>query len=259
MKELFNMVWIELRKVLRSRLPLFLAVGSLLMPLGVSFLIFAAKNPAITSKLGLISAKANLVAYAATDWSSYMGLISQIMGAAGILLFTLITSWVFGREFTDGTLKDMLAVPIRRSSIVLAKFIVVAIWSLVSAVVILVAALVFGAIIHLPQGSLGILFNGSALTLVTACMAIVVILPFAFFASVGRGYLLPIGVMLLVLIMANLVSVAGWGDYFPWAIPGLFAQGKESLAASSFLIVLFTGLIGIFGTYLWWKFSDQNR
>ena len=253
------MVWIELRKVLRSRLPLFLAVGSLLMPLGVSFLIFAAKNPLITSRLGLISAKANLVAYSATDWSSYIGLVSQIMGAAGILLFTLMTSWVFGREFADGTLKDLLAVPVRRSSIVLAKFIIITIWSVGSSVLILVVALVMGAILHLSQGSLNIVIHGSAMTMITACMVILVILPFAFFASVGRGYLLPIGVMLLALIMANLVSVAGWGDYFPWAIPMLFAQGKESLAATSLWIVFFTGLIGIFGTYLWWKFANQNR
>jgi ABC-2 type transport system permease protein len=259
MKELFNMVWIELRKAIRSRMPLFTVVGSLLMPLGIAFLIFAAKNPDITRKLGLISAKANLMAYAATNWSSYLGLYAQIMGTAGIILFTLITSWVFGREFADGTLKDMLAVPVQRSSIVLAKFIVVAIWSLVSAAIILIAGLVMGAIIQLSQGSINIILMGSALTMITACMAIVVILPFAFFASVGRGYLLPIGVMLLVFIMANLVNVAGWGDYFPWAVPGLFAQGKESLAAISFWIVLFTGLIGMLGTYLWWKFADQNR
>ena len=47
------------------------------MPLGMGFLIFAAKNPDISHKLGLISAKANLVSYAGTDWSSYMSLMPK--------------------------------------------------------------------------------------------------------------------------------------------------------------------------------------
>ena len=79
------------------------------------------------------------------------------------------------------------------------------------------------------------ILQGSALVVVTACLVIVVVLPFAFFASVGRGYLLPIGVAILALMMANLVAVAGWGEYFPWAVPGLYAQGKTALAPISYL------------------------
>jgi hypothetical protein len=32
---------------------------------------------------------------------------------------------------------------------------------------------------------------------------------------------------LVRLIMANLVMVVGWSEYFPWAVPGLYAQGKS--------------------------------
>ena len=44
---------------------------------------------------------------------------------------------------------------------------------------------------------------------ITACLVIAMIVPFALFASVGRGYLLPVGVAILTLIMANLVVVVG--------------------------------------------------
>jgi ABC-2 type transport system permease protein len=86
-----------------------------------------------------------------------------------------------------------------------------------------------------------------------------VVLPFAFFASIGRGYLLPVGVAILSMITANLFLAAGWGDYFPLAIPMLYAQGKSALPSISYVIILLTGLVGMFGTYLWWKFADQNR
>jgi ABC-2 type transport system permease protein len=90
-------------------------------------------------------------------------------------------------------------------------------------------------------------------------MTIVVVTPFALFASMGRGYLLPIGLAILTLMMTNIVAIIGWGEYFPWAIPGLYAQGKTVLPAASYWIVLFTGLIGMIATYLWWKYADQNR
>ena len=92
-----------------------------------------------------------------------------------------------------------------------------------------------------------------------ACLIVAVTLPFALFASVGRGYLLPVGVAFLTLLLTNVVAFVGYGEYFPWAVPGLYAQGSGSLSAISYWIVLLTGLAGMIGTYLWWKLADQNR
>ena len=259
MNDLFAMVWIEYRKAFRSRMPIWTCLGSLFMPLGIAFLIFVSKNPEISKNLGLVSAKANLMAYSATDWATYLGLFGQLIAAGGFVLFVLILSWVFGREFSDGTLKDMLAVPVQRSNILLAKFWVMAVWSVGLALVILLVGLVVGAILGLPGGTTSTIVQGSARVMITACLTIMVVLPFAFFASVGRGYLLPIGLAVLTLMMTNLVAIAGWGETFPWAIPGLFAQGKNSLSALGFGIVVLTGLAGMFATYLWWKHADQNR
>ena len=44
MYNLSDMVWIETRKAIRSRMPLWTALGALFMPLGVAGLIFLADN-----------------------------------------------------------------------------------------------------------------------------------------------------------------------------------------------------------------------
>ena len=242
MTNLSDMVWVELRKAARSLMPLWTALGSLFLPLGFAFLLFVSKNPEISQKLGLVSAKANLVAYAATDWTAYLALYGQIIGAGGVILFILIVSWVFGREFADGTLKDMLAVPVQRSSIVLAKFIVTAIWSAALAAVIFIAGLVMGVVLKLPGSSMAVLLHGSALVALTCCLVIPVILPFAFFASIGRGVLLPVGMAGLAMIATNLAQILGWGEYFPWAVPVLYAESKSPLPSVSYWIVVLTGL-----------------
>lgn len=228
------------------------------MPLGIAFLIFVARNPEISQKLGLISAKADLIAFSTTDWPTYLRLYGQIIAAGGFFMFVLAVSWVFGREFVDGTLKDMLAVPVQRSSILLAKFILVAIWSAALTIVTMIIGLVLGAAIKFSGGSISVILHGCALLAITGILVIAVVLPFAFFASLGRGYLLPIGMAILSLVMANLVVVAGWGEYFPWSVPGLYSQGTQ-LTPISYWIVTLTGLAGMFGTYLWWMYADQSR
>jgi ABC-2 type transport system permease protein len=225
----------------------------------VAFLIFVARNPEISHRLGLISAKANLLAYSATDWPAYMRFSGMIAAAFAFFLFVLIVSWVFGREFVDGTLKDMLAVPVPRATILLAKFIIVGAWSVALSILMLVFGLVMGWVIRLPGGSASVIAQGSGLVLLVALLVIVTVTPFAFFASIGRGYLLPVGVAVLALISANIVGLAGWGEYFPWAVPGMLAQGGTPPTAASYWVVILTGLAGILATYAWWMRADQNR
>ena len=175
-------------------------------------------------------------------------------------MFSLLESWVFGREFADGTLKDLLAVPVVRGNIILAKFLVVVLWSLLMTVIFILVSLLLGAAIGLSQGTTEV-FLHEAMTLAAACLVIVDVFPFAFFASVGRGYLLPMGVVLLVFVPGNVLASAGWGNYFPWVVPALYAglTGKGNLEPASYLLVLLTGLAGMVGTYLWWRCADQSR
>jgi ABC-2 type transport system permease protein len=262
MYDLTNAVWIELRKATRSRMPLFTALGFLLLPLVGAFLMFVVKDPAFARKVGLISAKATLLGRSA-DWPSYLSLLAQMIASGGLIFLSLIMSWVFGREFADGTVKDLLAVPVSRVTILLAKFIVVALWSVVSIALMIVVGLGLGAVIGLPKGTDGVFSQGIAMLLITACLVIIDVFPIAFFASVGRGYLLPMGVVFLILIVANLAVIAGWGSYFPWSVPGLYTQAMGSqnapLEPISYLIVIITGLAGMLGTALWWNVADQNR
>lgn len=259
MNQLPDMLWIELRKAIRSRMILWTVLAALLMPLGIAFLIFVSKNPEISQKLGLVGAKANLVAYAGMDWPTYAEAFGQVIAAGGFLLSVFVMTWVFGREFVDGTVKDWLAVPVPRSSLLLAKVILVAAWSALLAGVIYAGGLLTGTFLHLPGASSSAFFQGSAIAFVTACLVVPVVMPFAFFASLGRGYLLSIAVAVLAFMLGNLSSILGRGEYYPWAIPLIYAQGKTSLGPVSYGILGLTGLIGLVITDWWWKHADQNR
>lgn len=261
MSNITQAVWVELLKAGRSRMPLLTVLGFSLAPLAGGFFMIVIKNPDLARRLGMISAKAQIVAGTA-DWPAYLGMLAQATAIGGFILFSFISSWVFGREYSDHTIKDLLALPTPRYTIVLAKFILVGVWSAALTTVIYLIGLGVGAAVVLPPTAAAIFWQGTVTIAVTACLTISLAPPIAFFASTGRGYLPPLGAAVLAVILAQIIAVTGWGEYFPWSVPALYAgmAGPEyaHLNTISYVIVILTGLAGMGGTFVWWELADQT-
>jgi ABC-2 type transport system permease protein len=174
-------------------------------------------------------------------------------------MFIVILSWIFGREFADGTVKDMLAVPVPRSTIVLAKFVIFGAWAFAMTLLILVTGILMGLLVQLPIAEFILIGRGIVLVLLTALLVLLVVVPFALIASFGHGYLLPLSLAVVTLLLANIAIALGWGDLFPWSIPGLFSQNTNQVGVTGYWVVAATGLLGMWGTDLWWRKADQNK
>jgi ABC-2 type transport system permease protein len=261
MSTITQALWAELLKARRSRMPLMTVLGFSLAPFAGGFFMIVVKDPELARRLGLISAKAQIVAGMA-DWPTYLGLLAQATVVGGILLFSLISSWVFGREYSDHTIKDLLALPTPRSAVVLAKFILIALWSAALTAAISLIGLAIGTAVGLPPTSAEVLWHGTITIAFTACLTIALAAPIAFVASAGRGYLPPMGAAILAVVLAQIVAITGWGGYFPWSVPALYAgvAGPEyaQLEAGSYAIVFLAGLLGVIATCLWWELADQT-
>jgi len=257
MNNMAQAVWVELLKARRSKMPLLTALGFLLFPLALGFFMIVLKYPELARRYWLVSAKAQITMGVA-DWPTYLGFLALATAMGGFMLFSLIGSWVFGREYSDRTVKDLLALPTSRSAIVLSKFVVVAAWSAALTVMICLVGLGVGAAIGFPQASRQIALQGGVTIALAACLTIALVTPIAFFASAGHGYLPPMGFVFLVLLLAQVIAAAGWGEYFPWSIPALYARG-ENLGTVSYVIIVLTSVAGIAGTILWWELADQTH
>jgi ABC-2 type transport system permease protein len=256
MNNLRQAIWVETLKARRSKMPLFTTLGFMLIPLVSGFFMIILKDPDLARRVGLISAKAQLMAGSA-DWPTFLGLLAQAIAIGGTILFGFIGSWVFGREYADRTVKDLLALPTSRSAIVLAKYLVVLLWSAVLAAAVYLAGLAVGAAVALPAAPAETIWQGTITIGISAALTIALVTPIAFFASAGHGYLAPLGVMVLAIFLAQIIAVAGWGEFFPWSIPALISQGGQ-LGFTSYAIVVLTGAAGIVGTIMWWELADQT-
>lgn len=260
MKSVISAITTEGLKVRRSRVFLITLILSIFVPSIMAFMVFIAKNPDIAHKFGLLGAKATIINLKA-DWPTYFGLLNVAIAGIGLVMFGFITSWVFGREYADNTGKDLLALPVSRFIIVAAKFIVIIVWCILLSFIFILMGIFGGTMINLPGFTQGILFQHIAIFTGASILTLMLISPVAFFASFGRGYLMPIGFVLLALMVSQFIGALGFAPYFPWSIPILFSGGAGSDSASlsliSYIIIFFTFIFGLVITFKWWSRADQ--
>jgi len=252
-------LWAELLKLRRSRVPMYISLGYVALPVAMVFFMAIFRDPEWARQLGIIGAKAQIVV-ASFDWPTYLGMLAQgMMGF--ILLYALMASWVFGREHTDHTMKDLLALPTSRSALLAAKYIVIVVYSLLMMVLVSILGVALGYAVGLPAASTEVMLHGVATILVVGAMNLLLVAPMGLFACVGRGYLPPVGFTFLTLALAEISEVIGYAMYFPYAVPAIFIKwsaGGEPLPTVSYALVLLAGLIGVVGMYAWIRYADHT-
>lgn len=262
MNNFSSALWAEALKLRRSKVPLFTALGFSIAPVVDGLFMIIMKDPEAARSMGLISTKAQLIAGVA-DWPTFFNVLGQAVAVGGAILFAILTAWVFGREFSDRTAKELLALPTPRDSIVAAKFSIIAAWTFALSIFIFLIGLGVGALVNIPGWS-GELLRTASVDVLGAALLTIALLPFvALFAGIGRGELPPIGWTILTVAMAQIAAVTGWGDWFPWAVPALFSGAAgpraDQLGPHSYTIVLLASLLGLIATFYWWRTSDQTK
>jgi len=262
MNSFSSALWTETLKMRRSKVPLFTAVGFSFAALVDGLFMIIMKDPEAARKMGLISAKAQLLAGTA-DWPTFFSVLAQAVAVGGAILFAIITIWMFGREFSDHTVKELLALPTSRETIIAAKFTILAVWTLILTVFIFLIGLIIGSLVHIPGWSTELLRSAFGDVMGSSLLTIL-LLPFvALVASAGRGYLPSFGWTILTVVMSQIAAITGWGDWFPWSVPALFSgmagPRADLLGWYSYVMVILTSLIGLAVTFHWWRTADQTR
>ena len=233
-----------------------------LAPMMGGVFIMIISDPDAVAQGGGLVAKANAMKMEA-NWKSYLDLLTQAVGVGGVLAFGFVASWLFGREYSDGTAKDLLSLPTSRIKILNAKFIVYIIWCLALVFSNLLIGLLLGIILQLPTTENNAIIPLLTDYFITTILTILTGVPIAFFALLGKGYLAPLGFVALTLVLAQVIAAIGYGSYFPWAIPGLYSGAggayKNLLDNYSFSILILTCIVGYLSTVIYWRTADQTK
>ena len=191
-------------------------------------------------------------------WAALLGTAGQISAVGGLLAFGVTAGWIFGREFTEGTITGLFGLPVGRSALAVAKLVVYAAWaglvSLATALVLAAVGLVTG--LGWPdQTALNLLVRQVLLGLLTALLAV----PAGWAATLARTVLAGIAAVIGMVVVAQVLVVAGVGAWFPFAAPGLWASGVARVAPAQLALVVPVGLLAGAMTVRAWARLQLDR
>ena len=174
---------------------------------------------------------------------------AQITSAGGLLAFGVGASWLYGREFADGTVSGLFGLPVSRGAIAAAKLRRVR-WVVgglrADDGVLLGAGLALG--LGLPDGAaVAGLGRQFALGVLTAAIAV----PAGWAASLGRGLLPGIAATVGILVLAQVAVLADFASWVPFVAPAMWALQPATSAVILLVVPTVPVLFGAATVSLW--------
>ena len=240
---MLTFIKMEFLKLKRSSIFLLSLMGAILPPLLMFIAVFAFDEG---QTFDLLFSNVNM----------YMSALFAIM------LFSIMISYLFGREYNEHTLKTMLTIPISRGKFLLSKYVMFLVWILILTVVTSVSTLIFGFVAGLEGFTWKLFIDSFAQLLFANVLLFLTFSPFVFI-SLFITNMVPAMVGGAGLTLVNmLIYGQTWAPYVPWVCPYLIASGEiAEYTASitvSYGIILATFLIGLAISYVYFTRTDVS-
>lgn len=177
-----------------------------------------------------------------------------------VLIFTIIISYLFGREYNEHTLKTMLTIPVSRTKFLISKYVMFLVWIVILTVVTSMSTVAFGFAAGLEGFSINLVVNSFAQLLYANVLLFLTFSPFVF-VSLFITNMVPAMVGGAGLALVNLMVYGqNWAPFVPWVSPYLIASGEIAQYSASITlsygIILATFVIGLVISYIYFTKTD---
>jgi ABC-2 type transport system permease protein len=259
MRTIITSFIIECKKLKQTKIVSITIAIFVIMPLMLALLVFIINNPEVVGKSGLVNSKAAM--FEENDWPGFLRVLIEAGAGLGLVGTGFVFAYIFGREYTDKTFKDLLAMPVSRVTIVFGKFLTAFVWSGLLFIVLYITGVIGGYTVGISGDENAIIVMGKSY-FIQAVLIILISIPVALMASYGKGVIMPLGYVILTLFFSNLISTIGIGPLFPWTIPGLIGTGSSEQGSqvhlSGFIIFFLTVATGLYLTIQYWLRADHK-
>ena len=240
---MLTFIEMEFLKLKRSNIFLLSLIGAILPPLLMFIAVFAFDEG---HTFELLFSNVNM----------YMSALFAI------LLYAIMISYLFGREYNEHTLKTMLTIPVSRGKFLLSKYVMFLVWILILTVVTSLSTMVLGFVAGLDGFSLKLFIDSFAQLLFANVLLFLTFSPFVFI-SLFITNMVPAMVGGAGLALVNMMIYGQtWAPYVPWVCPYLIASGEiaeySGSVTLSYAVILVTFAIGLVISYIYFTKTDVS-
>jgi bacitracin transport system permease protein len=167
-------------------------------------------------------------------------------------LYGVLAAWMFNREFVENTMRDLLIVPVRRNSLLVAKLLVLLLWILVLSVWTWFLAVFLGLMGSLPGYTAPLLASYFGRFVYEGLLLFLLTIPIIFATLVLRNYIPVIVITVCLTLVSIMVGNSDYQALYPWTAILTIASTIGSTVYPpwvpyvSIISVSLAGLIGSF-------------
>lgn len=240
-----NIVYAELLKLKRAKMFMVSLMGAAAAP--------------IMMFIGFLSMKSKTPDAPITFDVSFYNTNLYVLLLIGPLLYGVITAYLFTREYTEGTLENLLTIPISRISLIISKMILLFTWIAVLTLFAWGLTLTLGLIGQFEGLHAAIVVQSLKEYMIGASLLFLLSTPTILVTFLFKNYV-PTIIFTAVITMGNIALASSeYRVLFPWSAVHTVANGgfvPEYPPEYSYLSIFATFLIGFMATILYFKKVD---
>ena len=230
----------EFIKLKHSKIFLLTVLGALTLP----FLLY----------LSLISGNAD-------GFESMLLACNQFTGSMfNIVLFAIVVSYIFGREYTEHSLKTMMTIPLSRGKFILGKYLMFFIWTMILVAITFLSTCFFGYMGGVSNITLAGAIECCKEMFITNILLFLSFSPFVFLSLLVPNMVAAMVTGAAFSIGNLMISSTKYAPYFPWSSSYLIGANEianySCNTATSLAIILATFAIGLTISYIYFTKKD---
>ncbi|WP_077603562.1 ABC transporter permease [Oceanobacillus sojae] len=177
----------------------------------------------------------------------------------GVPLYGVVTTYLFNREYTENTLKNLLTIPVSRVSFIISKTLLLFLWIMMLSIIAWGLTLFLGMLTQFDGLSSSLLLDSLKQFSTGGILLFVLSTPIILVTLVTKNYV-PTIIFTVVITLINVM--AGNSEHrglFPWAAAGDISN--QTLPPTypveySYIIIATTALIGFISMFVYFKKTD---
>lgn len=240
-----DLLYTELLKLKRSKMFLVSILGAAAVPFMcfIGYLGKRSKNPDVPIQFNEVFSETNM----------------YIVLLIGVLLYGVIASYLFNREYIENTLKSLLTIPVSKMSFILSKFIMLLVWIMTLTIAAWGLTLILGLIGHFKGLSSAVVAESFKQFATGGGLLFLVVTPTIFITLVFKNYV-PGIVFTTVITMVNVMMInSEYRALYPWSGVWVIVSNMivpEYPVEYTYISIFTTFIIGFITTMIYFRKED---
>lgn len=203
----------------------------------------------------------SLISGNADGFESMLLACNQFTGSMfNIVLFAIVVSYIFGREYTEHSLKTMMTIPLSRGKFILGKYLMFFIWTMILVAITFLSTCFFGYLGGVSNITLAGAIECCKEMLISEFLLCLSFSPFVVLSLVMPNMVFSMVTGAIFSIINLFVYTSKYAPYIPWCSPYLISSNEianySCNTATSLAIMLATFAIGLTISYIYFTKKD---